>query len=290
MQNRQIIVCRDIELPARFPIRIERHTLYGESERPPIVPEIHAYLEIGLCLKGQGLFSVDAKIMPFRPGDILIVPPNIPHWGRGSRGMRSTWDWIFVRHLRVLGGRCSDPALIDLDWMDTPDFCNVVAGDGHPRIRSAMQELIEEVAGNGARREAAIEGALTLLFARLHRLPRSGDTPPVRQVSRDQLHRILPALKWIQQHYDRKCNMPDLARTCHMSLSSFRQHFRKVMGCAPHRYLTRYRISMACLDLSLGTQNVEEIATQHGFPTLSCFVRQFSAQMGVPPRTWARKK
>ena len=73
-----------------------------------------------------------------------------------------------------------------------------------------------------------------------------------------------------------------------MSAGHFRRLFSGAFGKGPKAYLNDYRISMAGNLLRSTDKKILEVALDCGFPTLSCFNRQFKKKTGIAPRKFRK--
>lgn len=98
------------------------------------------------------------------------------------------------------------------------------------------------------------------------------------------------SLRYMQSNYAKPLTIPEVAKNCcDLSPSQFRKKFAVLTGTSPLSYLQRLRIRAACRELYLREKSIGEIATDCGFPTLSCFHRQFQEQMHCSPSAWLAK-
>lgn len=98
------------------------------------------------------------------------------------------------------------------------------------------------------------------------------------------------SLRYMQSNYAKPLTIPEVAKSCcDLSPSQFRKKFAVLTGTSPLSYLQRLRIQAACRELYLREKSIGEIAADSGFPTLSCFHRQFQEQMYCSPSAWLAK-
>ena len=96
--------------------------------------------------------------------------------------------------------------------------------------------------------------------------------------------RIARALSAVHADPGRAWTLADLAGTAQMSRSAFAARFREVMDCAPHDYLTGWRIVLGQQRLRHGLP-VSRVAAELGY-TNSSFSRVFAQRVGRSPRDW----
>ena len=103
------------------------------------------------------------------------------------------------------------------------------------------------------------------------------------------IERVMPALDYIDAHYNEEIDVPGLAKLCFASESNFRKLFHKAMGCAAMPYLMRIRLNVASAMLKNSDRSILEIALQCGYNSLSNFNRQFRDHFGVSPREFRKR-
>ena len=80
-----------------------------------------------------------------------------------------------------------------------------------------------------------------------------------------------------------------LAREIGVSRSSLAERFSVLVGQPPIRYLTRWRIQLACRLLCVDAAMVSAIALDVGYQSEAAFSRAFKAVVGTSPATWRRR-
>ena len=81
-----------------------------------------------------------------------------------------------------------------------------------------------------------------------------------------------------------------LAREIGVSRSSLAERFSALIGQPPMRYLTRWRIQLACRLLCDDGAKVSAIALDVGYQSEAAFSRAFKAIVGTSPATWRRRQ
>ena len=83
--------------------------------------------------------------------------------------------------------------------------------------------------------------------------------------------------------------LPLMAKSFHLSYERFRKIFKEVMGVAPGDYRIRGRIQYAQNLLAGRKNNVNEIATQLGYPDVFTFSKQFKKIVGCSPEKFIKR-
>ena len=100
---------------------------------------------------------------------------------------------------------------------------------------------------------------------------------------------IAGAINWLKRHFAEPLKIEQLAASCHMSASTFRQHFRTITGLSPLQYQKQLRLQEA-RQLML-TQNLDASVTaaRVGYESASQFSREYARLFGEPPQRDIRR-
>jgi AraC-like DNA-binding protein len=243
----------------------------------------HDALELTWIREGAGVRVIDGQVSPFAAGDVVLVPPHVPHvwWSRGDDARASAR----VLHLRV------PPALVALPevralaalW-DVGARPIVFEGD---RRASVIGELRALGAVQGLER---LGGALALLG----RIAAAGDgvvrlaPGPRPHVTPDDDARLGRVLAWIHRDFAQPLRVEEGARRLSVAPASFSRAFQRRVGRPFSVYLNDVRIAEACLLLRQSQRPIAEIALRCGFPTLGHFHRQLVRRTGIGPREYRK--
>ncbi len=249
----------------------------------------HPALELTWIQAGVGLRFVGDSVMPFGPGDLVLVGPNLPH------------AWISDRRRRGRRHECTvlqfPPQLLDVTrWPEMSAAQRLLALgarglriDGAPR--DAITAVLARMSADGGLR------GLALLLELLALLVQHADamTPLATRALRstaspraDTDHRVTRVIEWVRSHLAEPLTVPAAAAVAHVSPGAFSRYFAREVGKSFSRYVNDLRCSQACLRLQGSDQPVTLIAQDCGFPTLSNFNRQFRLRTGVTPREFRR--
>ena len=90
-----VIECRSYNLPLRFPLLLLSGDHWKISDIPSDRLHFHNCMEIGLCRSDSGSLIVYDEPVPFRAGDVTVIPKNVPHTTYSTPGTESLWSYIF---------------------------------------------------------------------------------------------------------------------------------------------------------------------------------------------------
>jgi AraC-like DNA-binding protein len=127
---------------------------------------------------------------------------------------------------------------------------------------------------------AAIELALLVL----RKLPQ-GRRP---LAAGDGERTIEAAIAWYTEHVRANPSITKIAREVHVSASTLRRLFRRVMRESPTRVFRRIQIEKGMRLLTETKSKLDAIADECGFTCTSDFCRAFKAFTRVTPTTWRR--
>ena len=99
--------------------------------------------------------------------------------------------------------------------------------------------------------------------------------PMVRAIQRSR--------KWLDEHAFEVSDIEGLAEDCNVGYSTFRRHFKNLIGCSPKEYILRVRLRHAKELLAFTQQSVVEIARSVGFADSFYFSRLFREKEGLSP-------
>ncbi len=175
----------------------------------------------------------------------LIRDQNLPPPGPGeaSRGV----------HVHPLGSSLLDAVLRLVRLLDTPADIPILA----PLVKREI----------------------------LYRLLVDGQGLALRQTALQDSHaqRIARSIHQMRTCYDQPLRVEDMARTVHMSVSSFHHHFKAVTAMSPLQFQKQLRLQEARRLIFMGDGDVAVVARQVGYESPSQFSREYSRLFGGPP-------
>ena len=96
-------------------------------------------------------------------------------------------------------------------------------------------------------------------------------------------------LRYIQEHYDRKIYLEDLASSLDMNPQYFCRFFKKAIGLSPVEYLNEYRIRQAVRLLKDSSLPVTEVCLDCGYNNMGNFLREFRRYTGTTPLQYRKR-
>ncbi|MCR4875816.1 MAG: helix-turn-helix domain-containing protein [Clostridiales bacterium] len=260
----------------------------------------HNCVEIGYCWSDSGFIGLEGgDQIPFRAGDIFIIPRHVPHTTCSARGVRSLWSYLFV-DFHALSAIRNERFSCDVEERAI-GRCLRVRAEELPRIHFLAKTLLAECESadgedSRAERDPNVMGEkelarrlyATSLVMELNRLNPAGTE--LRRVPVGDSFVLKPVLNYIHDHYAEDCGIRELSELCHLSESHFRRLFVQVMGEGPLQFVNRTRIRQACTLLDSTDESVINIAQAVGMYSISSFNRNFHTFTGVSPREYRARR
>lgn len=244
--------------------------------------------EISYIITGSGMRLIGDRTEPFESGEIVFIPPDIPHCWRFDNTSVDA-DGRISNISLFFGGefldRCASvfPNMQDMvGRLRTLDHAVSLSG----KKREAAGELLLRM------REEDEEDRLVSLLRLILILSRPGRESEVGRRQEENLSqkRMDDIRTYVICNADRRIALDEVARHVGMNRSSFCIFFKKETGRTFIDFLNGYRISLACKYLRDTDSQVADICFRAGFESVPYFNRVFSNVMGCTPTEYRRRQ
>ena len=224
----------------------------------------HESWEFVYCTFGSGAFGFDGGTLEYREGDVVIIPPMVPHTNGSEDGFQNI-------HINMVSPSLSYTAP------------RVVSDDTNHFLLDAFNAAYFQFYSD--RKEAAallsLYGDLICCYLAAYRTGATL-TPVVAQIENNI----------IANYADGSYELDAYMRSLPFSYDYLRKLFQKELGVTPHRYLVDKRLKMAAellvTDDSAGTRTIMDIAFLCGFHDPLYFSKMFRKKYGIAPRNYTR--
>ncbi len=222
----------------------------------------HESWEYVYCTAGGGVFHFpDAEIF-YRRGDVVIIPPGIPHSNESTQGFNNI-------HINM-----ESPILT----MKEP---TVIVDDSNQFLLQAFGAAFYHFYSDRKERTALLSAYGNLISYYL--IAYQTGTPRSSVVDEIEHHII--------NHYsDCDYKLDDYLESLPFSCDYLRKLFQKEFGVTPHQYLNNKRLQIAAETLMNCSDTVADIAVMCGFRDPLYFSRMFKKKYGVSPSHYSRTK
>jgi AraC-like DNA-binding protein len=278
---------RDWFHPDGFPIAVERR-----NPQLPFGPHAHQFAEVVLVTAGRGLHVVGRESYPLSTGDVFVISGSTRH---DYRDMENLCLINVLFQPRKLSLHVADlPTLPGYHALFTLEPAWRHRHRHRSRLRltprelttatSLADELDEELR---SRRPGFGFMSIALFMQLVGYLSRCYSR--ARNPDSRALLRIAHAISHLETHFAEPIDLGTLIDIAHMSKRSFIRCFQAATGSSPIAYLIQLRIRRAAALLRDTHDTVTDIAFRVGFQDSNYFTRQFTRQMGSPPRAYRRR-
>ncbi len=247
----------------------------------------HNYLEIGICIFGDGEMILKDTRYNYHSNMITIIPKNYPHTTNSKGGEKSYWEYLYIDVKSFLESNYKEnPKMVDklINRISHKAFIKEIKDVSE--IADLTRYIMKAFNQKKEMYEYDIKGALASLIINIARLNKEEEN-----ITSDILSNkvILPAIEYISKNYSSRIEIKDLAKLCMLSETHFRRLFKNIMEMTPTNYINKTRVLESCKYLKTTDINVSQIALKVGFITPSTFNRNFKKFIGTSPMNWRKK-
>ena len=267
------------------PIFLRHGTIMEGPPRPH--PEWHPYCEISIRLEGSGYMLVEHEQAYSYPGDILLLGPGVPHWGRIERYPLRYITAYFLPWVPIEMGPQSDGIRVLRRFTARQNLADRLLRPPRPlldQLTSRFQEVVAEFEGRQLGREIRVRSLLMELLVAVWRWEQSQGRNIGGEELEEDWRPLIKTLQFLRAHYSDPIYAREVARAAGLSESRLKQLFQQALGMSWVKFLQGYRIHRAAALLNESGYNVTEAALAVGFDSFAHFNKTFRAFMGVTPK------
>ena len=218
----------------------------------------HATWELIYCTEGRGEIQFSDMVLPYETGDIVAVPPFLPHANVSEMGFTNI-------HINMANA---------VFPFQSP---TVIHDDGNQFVMQAFSAACFHFNSGSEQRRMLLSplGDLICGYLTAYR-----QTQPLSKVVRDIENDI------IQNYHDCSYELDKYLQEQPFSYDYLRKVFKKELGVTPHQYLSDKRLQTAAELLGGGfaeDNNIAEISQMCGFREPLYFSRMFKKKFGIAP-------
>lgn len=227
-------------------------------DRPEGVPQ----LILIYCVEGEGWVRADGAAGRIRPGQVLVVPPNLPH----SYGADSDAPWS-IYWIHIAGPKAN--VLLRLFELALP--IGMLFPGQDPALPLLFERIIH-LLGQGYSADDLRMSALVLHQIAAHLIANR-----YRQQGGEDSHdnKIKLVMERMNRSLDQSLTLKELAGSVSLSESHFSFVFKKRTGFPPLDYFMRLKMQRACFLLDTTNLPVKVVAAHLGFDDPLYFSRCF---------------
>jgi len=264
-----------------------------EIERSFLFDHVHIYWneqitmhqqttwELSYVISGKGMRVIGDNIESFDAGEIILIPPNIPHYWSFQEstcdkdGKIENITLVFRTEL-LEGLKNVFPELEDLIY-SVLSYKNAVSFGGETLLK-LKSILLQMVDCNDIDRIPLL--IKTLAYISSPEIASTVGCPIIEDKKNKRLHKIY---LYIMDHYQHPISLEEIANHTGMERSAFCIFFKKMTGKTFINFMLDYRINVACELLTKTDKNIAEICVASGFRDIPYFNRVFKRLKKITP-------
>lgn len=262
---------------------------YSDSRKDGMLSRVqlhsHDYYEFYFFLEGNVSIRINEKEYPLNPGDMILLPPGIPHLAMihdTAVPYRRFVFWVSRTYLQRL---CEDSP----DYGYLPQLAQT---RGHylfhydtisfNALQSRIFQLLEEIHAERFGKAARVSLCAQELILHLNRTVYEKEHPDSPEETQDLCRNLL---QYIETHLDEDLSLDALARKFYVSKYHIAHMFKENFGISVHQFIMKKRLSM-CRDSILSRQEISKAYLLFGFKDYSSFYRAFIKEYGMSPKEY----
>ncbi|WP_395633028.1 AraC family transcriptional regulator [Flavobacterium sp.] len=244
----------------------------------------HPEYELTYIIKGSGYRIVGNSYDDFASGDLVLLGSNLPHTWSGKTNNEVYSEAIVIQFSETLIA----PFLgLNESVLIKKMLNNAARGLSFEITEELESKMIALTEVKGLERILRLIAILDLLSKQDNTFISTNTFHNV--VSKKNGLRINKVCLFIQNNFNNKIALKQVADLLHLTESNFCKFFKKATGKTYSDYLNEMRINEACRLLVQTEKSVNQIAFDCGFETLSYFNRVFLNKKGITPSGYRKQ-
>lgn len=275
-----------------FPVMVseERLSDYGGA----FLWHWHPEIELTIVLEGEILYQAGEKTWHLKPGQGLFCNSNALHTGRmaGSgdcRYISVTFDpkILYGYSASLLYTKYVHPVIRDTS---VPAFLLELDGGWQQEILEHLGRIWTVYQEKSGTVEMEIQLALTEIWLGIYRHTVHRENANAVESTPDRSQeRIRTILRFIQEHYEEKITLDQIAAQVNICKSECCRFFKKYMRVTMFDYLLAYRIDQSLPLLAGSDREITEVAGRCGFANPCYYTRVFKRLKGCTPMEFRKR-
>ncbi len=242
----------------------------------------HEFLELVYIKDGTGKHIINDVSYDVKKGDLLFINYGKTHSFESENGM-DYYNILLTPEFISEQLTNSENAIDLLTLSCFESFSNF---NDEPKIRFSsseiifVEQLLNEMEREFAKKDAGytevLKSCITVLLIHIFRKMDRGMLADDKKIPAE-------ILDYIDNNYNEKITIKDLAKRCFYNPSYFSRIFSEIYGMTITEYISERRFEKACQLLSESDMTVEEVARSAGYRDTAAIFRHFKKKLGITP-------
>lgn len=243
--------------------------------------------ELSYVIRGSGTRMIGETVETFSSGEVIFIPPNIPH------------GWSFSAYDHDREGKIENITIIfptdllekmALSFPETNtciskirEFQKAVSFQGQP-LRAIQNSMVSMTKQNDMEQLSSLMSLFQLIAT-------SDQSRVVGFVTRQNKStaKMQEVSRYMITNFQHKISLDEVALYVGMNRSSFCTFFKREKGKSFFTFLNEYRIDCSCLMLRETEKSIADICYAVGFDDIPYFNRTFKKLKGETPKDYRTK-
>lgn len=224
---------------------------------------------------GEATFSSSKTSISLHENEALLIPKNTNYTISNAS---TSLDILLIS---CVGYMCETYLQLVLDSVAT-----VVVPRSDSNFEQLLQQLLLHIRHPFQANSVLIVHTFSQLLMTLYR---SSLNQEEFDATTGQPNWFIAVSKFIDNNYNHKITIEDMAESCKFSASHFYKMFREYTGDSPYKYLTSVRIQHAQYLLQNTDFTIQSVAKEVGFSNVNHFNEHFKNEIGLTPSSYRKK-
>ena len=246
----------------------------------------HPEVELVYIKEGFGNRYVGNHISKFENGDLILMGPNIPHFGYefGLQGVNEEIVVQFKKDLiKTLVQIMPEYESID-DLIQKSKSGISFYGKTRQEVASELESMQEKESFD--RLQCMMKVLHILASSKEYEVLNAKGMTLIIQNQDDE--RINQVYNYVKENYEDEISLDDISQVALMTVPAFCRYFKKSTKKTFTQFVNEFRIRQAIRLLSQGNKSLSEIAGEVGFNSFSHFTKQFKRVTSKTPSEYKK--
>ncbi|MHA4843935.1 AraC family transcriptional regulator [Flavitalea antarctica] len=253
----------------------------------------HSEFQLFVVLEGTGTRFIGDNIKAFRPGELTLTGPHLPHLWRSDEAYFEKSNSLNISGVVIyfneqfLGDHIMEKEeMAVLKKLFTRSMRGLeFHGQRRLQVINMMQDLVHM---QGVMSVVQLLSILDILSVTKEFNYVSGKSYE-NSFDEHETHRINTVYEYVLKNFRQKIALTELADLLHMTPTSFSRYFTMKNNKPFSKFVTEIRIKHACKLLIETDDSISRICYECGFNTLSNFNKQFKEIMLKKPYQYKKE-
>ncbi len=280
-------------------LKVSREPRHSFSVRQDVVPYInnrwhyHPEVELIHFKNGEGTQFIGDSIQRFKPGDVVMVGANLPHYWR--------FDDLFFEETTATAADIRVAHFCEDFWgqqfLQLPENVNLrtmldkarrglqITGTTRQHVAEILEALLH---ADGTQRIILLMDALTTIAncKQLTTLSSIGFKYDMMEAEKDRINAIY---EYSLKNFKRNIQLEEIASVANISPNSFCRYFKSRTRKTYSQFLIEIRVGHACKLLIENNLSIKQLCYESGFNNFTSFHKYFKLITGKSPLNYQKE-